>query len=203
MEAPGTGEVASAKPADAHFKYHSPGDGWYAFVVQTEDNVMIGGFIIVTQPTKVIIRAIGPSLTQIGVPDTLANPRLELHDASSMIGWNDDWQTTELWGIITSEQVGEIQNSQLAPTNPAESAIIATLPLTAFLFGTIPLVAPLTNMLTAPLVPQNDFLQGDFYGDSLQGSFVRKLLAQGFDVYFIDWGLPTRASQSLTRGNKA
>ncbi len=28
----------------------------------------------------------------------------------------------------------------------------------------------------APLVPQNDFLQGDFYGDSLQGSFVRKLL---------------------------
>ena len=28
----------------------------------------------------------------------------------------------------------------------------------------------------SPLVPQNDFLQGDFYGDSLQGSFVRKLL---------------------------
>ena len=30
--------------------------------------------------------------------------------------------------------------------------------------------------VAAPLVPQNDFLQGDFYGDSLQGSFVRKLL---------------------------
>lgn len=28
----------------------------------------------------------------------------------------------------------------------------------------------------APLVAQNDFLQGDFYGDALQGSFVRKLL---------------------------
>lgn len=27
-----------------------------------------------------------------------------------------------------------------------------------------------------PLVAQNDFLQGDFYGDALQGSFVRKLL---------------------------
>src|SRR3954453_17474313 len=30
--------------------------------------------------------------------------------------------------------------------------------------------------VNAPLVPNNDFLQGDFYGDSWQGSFVRKLL---------------------------
>ena len=95
--------------------------------VQTGDNVMIGGFIVVTQPTRVIIRAIGPSLTQFGVPDALANPQLELHDANSLIGRNDDWQTTQIGGVITSDQVGEIQNSHLAPTNPAESAIIATL----------------------------------------------------------------------------
>ena len=95
--------------------------------VQTGDNAMIGGFIVVTQPTRVIIRAIGPSLTQFGVPDALANPQLELHDATSLIGQNDDWQTTQLGGIITSDQVAEIQNSQLAPTNPLESAIIATL----------------------------------------------------------------------------
>jgi len=96
--------------------------------VQTGDNVMIGGFIVVTQPTRVIIRAIGPSLTQFGVPDALANPTLELHDhTQALIGRNDDWQTTEIGGIITSDQVMEIQNSQLAPTNPAESAIIATL----------------------------------------------------------------------------
>ena len=96
--------------------------------VQTGDNAMIGGFIVVTQPTRVIIRAIGPSLSQFGVPDALANPQLELHDATSTIARNDDWQTTQIGGIITSNQVAEIQNSQLAPTNPAESAIIATLP---------------------------------------------------------------------------
>ena len=96
--------------------------------VQTGANVMIGGFIVVTQPTRVIIRAIGPSLSQFGVPDALANPQLELHDATSIIGRNDDWQTTQLGGIITSDQVAEIQKSQLAPTNPAEAAIIATLP---------------------------------------------------------------------------
>jgi hypothetical protein len=32
------------------------------------------------------------------------------------------------------------------------------------------------NGASWPLVAQNDFLQGDFYGDALQGSFVRKLL---------------------------
>jgi len=95
--------------------------------VQTGDNVMIGGFIVVTQPTRVIIRAIGPSLTQFGVPDALANPQLELHDANSLIARNDDWQTTQIGGIITSDQVAEIRTSGLAPTNPAESAIIATL----------------------------------------------------------------------------
>ena len=95
--------------------------------VQTGDNAMIGGFIVVTQPTRVIIRAIGPSLTQFGVPDALADPQLELHDASSIIARNGDWQTTQLGGIITSDQVAEIQNSGLAPTHPAESAIIGIL----------------------------------------------------------------------------
>ena len=96
--------------------------------VQTADNVMIGGFIVVTQRTRVIIRAIGPSLTQFGVPAALANPTLELHDhTQAVIGRNDNWQTTQIGGIITSDQVTEIQNSHLAPTNPAESAIIATL----------------------------------------------------------------------------
>jgi hypothetical protein len=95
--------------------------------VQTGDNAMIGGFIVVTQPTRVIIRAIGPSLSQFGVPNALANPQLELHDTTSTIARNDDWQTTQIGGIITSDQVAAIQNSQLAPTNTAESAIIATL----------------------------------------------------------------------------
>ena len=96
-------------------------------LVQTGNNVMIGGFIIINQPTRVIIRAIGPSLTQLGVPGALANPQLELHDAQSLIGRNDDWQHTQIGGVITSDQVTEIRNSGLAPTNPAESAIIATL----------------------------------------------------------------------------
>ena len=99
-------------------------------LVQTGEHVMIGGFIAEgTGPKQVIIRAIGPELTQYGIADALANPRLELHDGSgALIATNDDWQTTILGGIITSNQVSDIQNSGHAPTAASESAIIATLP---------------------------------------------------------------------------
>ena len=98
--------------------------------VQTEDNVMIGGFIVGgTQSKRVIVRAIGPSLTQYGVFDTLADPTLELHDGSgALIASNDNWQTTIIGGIITGNQVRDILNSGLAPAQRTESAIIATLP---------------------------------------------------------------------------
>ena len=57
--------------------------------VQTGEHVMIGGFIVEgTGAKRVIIRAIGPELTQYGIPDALANPRLELHNGSgALIGY--------------------------------------------------------------------------------------------------------------------
>ena len=98
--------------------------------VQTGADVMIGGFIVQgTQPKRVIIRAIGPELTQYGVPDPLADPTLELHNATgALIASNDNWMTTILGGIITSDQVHDIMGSGHAPTDSRESAIIATLP---------------------------------------------------------------------------
>ena len=75
-----------------------------------------------------MLRAIGPSLASVGVPGVLSDPALELHNASgALIATNDNWQTTQLGGVITSNQVAEIQASGLAPTNAAESAILATL----------------------------------------------------------------------------
>jgi hypothetical protein len=97
--------------------------------VQTGEHVMIGGFIVQgTGPKRVIIRAIGPELTQYGIPDELANPRLELHNGNgALIATNDDWQNTIIGGIITNNQVNDIQNSGHAPTAASESAIIADL----------------------------------------------------------------------------
>ncbi|HEX9281286.1 MAG TPA: hypothetical protein VF878_02295 [Candidatus Udaeobacter sp.] len=98
--------------------------------VQTGDNVVIGGFIVQGSATKrVIIRAIGPELTQYGVPNALHNPTLELHDGTgALIASNDNWGMTIIGGIITQNQVRDIMNSGYAPSNGLESAIIADLP---------------------------------------------------------------------------
>jgi hypothetical protein len=98
--------------------------------VQTGDNAMIGGFIVQEgQPKRVIVRAIGPELTPFGITDPLADPTLELHDGTgALIASNDNWQHTMIGGIITRDQVRDIINSGLAPSDPRESAIIADLP---------------------------------------------------------------------------
>jgi hypothetical protein len=98
--------------------------------VQTGEHVMIGGFIVQgAGRQRVIIRAIGPELTQFGINDVLANPTLELHNGTgALIASNNDWQTTIIGGIINSSQVSAIQNSGHAPTAASESAIIADLP---------------------------------------------------------------------------
>jgi hypothetical protein len=100
-------------------------------LVQTGDNVMIGGFVVAgNEPKRVIVRAIGPELSAppFNIPNALSNPTLELHDGTGvLIASNDNWQTTIIGGIITSDQRGEIRNSGYAPTDGRESAIIGTL----------------------------------------------------------------------------
>lgn len=89
-------------------------------LVQTGDNVMIGGFIISgTAPQTVLIRARGPDLTNYGVPGALANPTLSLYTGQTVIATNDDW------GSASNAQ--DIQASGLAPANSLESAILMTL----------------------------------------------------------------------------
>ena len=90
---------------------------------------MIGGFVVEgTGAKRVILRSIGPELTPLGVPNVLANPTLELHNESgALIGSNNDWQTTIIGGVITTNQVTDIQNSGHAPTAASEPAMIATL----------------------------------------------------------------------------
>jgi len=81
-------------------------------------DVGIGGFIVTgTQPKKIIVRAIGPSLP---FPRKLENPTLGLYARDGgLIASNDDWR---------SSQEAEIIATGLAPTNDLESAIVATLP---------------------------------------------------------------------------
>jgi hypothetical protein len=85
-------------------------------------HVMIAGFILAggSGGSKVIIRALGPSLGAAGIAGALADPTLELHDGNGVaIAFNDNWRET---------QPGEVEATGIPPTNDWESAIVATLP---------------------------------------------------------------------------
>ena len=87
-------------------------------VVQTGDNVMIGGLIVLgSSAQKVIVRAIGPSLPLEG---KLTDPTLELVDGNGTpIRSNNNWKDT---------QRAEIEATGIPPKNDLESAIVETLP---------------------------------------------------------------------------
>lgn len=86
--------------------------------VQTGDNALFAGFIIIgSQPKKVMIRALGPS---VPISGTLANPTLQLFAGGTLLESNDNW--------VDSPNKQAIIDSTIPPTNDLESAIVRTLP---------------------------------------------------------------------------
>ena len=99
--------------------------------VEGGDNVMIGGFIVGgDQQTRVVVRAIGPSLANFGIGNALTDPTLELHDSNgAVIALNDNWRESQ-------EQ--QLTDAGLAPSDNREAAIVLSLqpgPYTAIVRG--------------------------------------------------------------------
>ena len=90
--------------------------------VNQGENVLIAGYIVGGYKTeRVVVRAIGPSLTQFGVTGALPNPFLELHNGQgTTIASNNDWRDTQ-------EQ--ELIDTGIPPSDPLESAIVINLQL--------------------------------------------------------------------------
>lgn len=90
--------------------------------IEGGDHVMIAGFILAggSGGSKVIVRALGPSLAAAGIDQALADPTLELHDGNGIsIAFNDNWKDA---------QQAEIEATGIPPANDRESAIVASLP---------------------------------------------------------------------------
>jgi hypothetical protein len=101
-------------------------------LVQTDANVMIGGFIIGGDtPKTVLVRAIGPSLANFNVPGALANPFLQLFSGQTPIAENDDWQVSLPLCQQSGHTCGDaaaIGATGSAPSHPLEAALLITLP---------------------------------------------------------------------------
>jgi phospholipase/lecithinase/hemolysin len=94
-------------------------------MVGTGQNALIAGFSITgNQAKKVIVRALGPTLSTLGVSGALADPTITILKSNNVVvASNDNWRNT---------QEAEIAASGFAPPNDLESAIIATLPPGAY-----------------------------------------------------------------------
>ena len=103
-------------------------------LVQGGNNVMIGGFILGggTENTRIAVRGIGPSLSQFGLNNVLADPTLELRNADgTLIGANDDWTDDPVSAALLSA-------NGLGLSDTKESGIFTALPpgqFTAILAG--------------------------------------------------------------------
>lgn len=87
--------------------------------VNTGQGQLIGGFIITGGPKMVLVRAMGPSLTQVNVSPVLADPKLQLFENSTLLKENDNWET--------NGNAAQIVATTLAPTDPKESAVLIRL----------------------------------------------------------------------------
>lgn len=90
--------------------------------VQSDDEVLIGGFIIKgTGKKQVVLRALGPSLHLVDSAVLLADPTLELHLPDGSIVINDNWRDNSPGDLAV------LSTSQLNPSSDLESAIVADL----------------------------------------------------------------------------
>jgi hypothetical protein len=98
----------------------------------TGNGVAIGGFVVAGNVAKrVLLRAVGPTLTGQGVPaaEVLRNPTIELHDAqhgNAVVGTNDDWGTNDNAAdiVTTGARVGA---TPLAVSDTTSAALLTTL----------------------------------------------------------------------------
>lgn len=96
------------------------------------DSALIGGFVISgAQPRRVLIRAVGPSLTKLGVPGAIMDPVLSLYgDAkiygSAPVATNDDWQLTRSAAAI--DAVGHRLGAFPLDAPSLDAALLITLP---------------------------------------------------------------------------
>lgn len=96
--------------------------------VGTGSNILIAGFVVGGDvPKQVLVRAVGPSLTQFGVTGALADTQLQLFQGTSLLQTNDNWGGA----AAISTAANQVGAFAFNPTS-LDSAILATLPPGAY-----------------------------------------------------------------------
>jgi hypothetical protein len=92
-------------------------------VLSGDNNIMIAGLIVQgVNVQTLVMRGIGPSLTNFGISGALLDPTLEIRDTQGtlLIG-NDNWKDD-------ANQATALQQAKLAPSRDEEAAVIVNVP---------------------------------------------------------------------------
>ena len=155
--------------AGSSFQFGAVGDNWISNLstrgyVGTGDQVLIAGLVVSgTAPKQVVVRGIGPSLGKFGIQQPLANPKIQVYAGGTVIAENDDWHA--------DAHAADVQAVGLAPSDPAESALLLTLApgaYTVVLSG----AGGLTGVALVEAYEMDQDLSRFSYWDSSGGTFT-------------------------------
>lgn len=104
--------------------------------VDVDDNVLIGGFILGgsssnAASSKIVVRALGPSLKDppANIANALNDPELKIYNSNgAIVVLNGQQQSNDNWQQLSQADQAELAKYGIAPTRAAESALIPTLP---------------------------------------------------------------------------
>ena len=96
-------------------------------LVEVDQDIIIGGFVVANAPLRVLIRGVGPTLANFGIQAPLADPQITLltQDGTILLS-NDNWSGQDV--ADAAAQVGAFA----LPAGSKDSAILVTLPPGAY-----------------------------------------------------------------------
>ena len=103
-------------------------------LVGTGANILISGFVIAgSQPSKVLIRGVGPGLIQFGLSSALAQPILSVYDSrGALIGVNTGWSAGGSVDAIAINNAASSVGAFLLQPGSNDCAVLLSLPPGAY-----------------------------------------------------------------------
>lgn len=99
--------------------------------VRAGDGVLIGGFVVQGPAYKrMLIRAVGPTLSTFGLSGTLADPVLTLYSGSTTVASNDRWHADTYAAAVAS--ASKTVGAFALADNSEDAALLVTLPPGAY-----------------------------------------------------------------------
>ncbi len=98
-------------------------------VASGENQVFIAGFTLSGgNPKKLLIRAVGPTLSSLGVSGAMSDPMLQLYSGSTVIASNDNWGTDPAL-MAMSDSTGSFPSTGAFPlaATSKDAALVTTL----------------------------------------------------------------------------